>query len=119
MVRHSVPALVALLALAGCGGTEARSVEEVARDYVASDKPSKCNDADLAFLERESRRKGEAARDACRRSVERTTPPGEVETRGVSVKGGRAEIRLVADGQQVTVLLRKVGERWLVTGFGS
>lgn len=117
MVRHSVPALLALLALAGCGGSEARSVDEVARDYLASDDPAKCNDADLAFLEQQSKRKGDAARAACRRSVERTSPPKEVESRGSSVKGGRAEVRFLADGQAVTVLLRKVGERWLVTGF--
>ena len=108
---------VVLLALAGCGGTDARSVQEVAQEYLTSDDPAKCRDADLAFLERESGRKGEAARDACRRSVERTSPPQRVEHRGLAVKGSRAEVHFVADGQDVTVLLRKVGERWLVTGF--
>lgn len=117
MVRHSLPALLALLALAGCGGDGARSVDEVAREYLISDDPGKCRDADLAFLEQQSRRKGQAARDACRRSVAETKPPRRVEVRGVAVKGGRAEVRFLADGQNVTVLLRKVAEQWLVTGL--
>ncbi|MDQ5808954.1 MAG: hypothetical protein M3320_09780, partial [Actinomycetota bacterium] len=66
----SLVALLAALLAGGCGGGGDRPPEEVARDYVASGDPAKCDDADFGFLERQSRRKGEEAREACRRSVE-------------------------------------------------
>ena len=113
------PAAIVLLlaALAGCGG-EQRPPDDVAREYVASDDPGKCDDADLAFLERQSRRDGEAARDACRRSVEQSSPPTDVRVRSHEVRGDRAEVVLVASGQTLRVTLRRSGDVWRVTGLG-
>jgi len=102
--------------LASCGGE--RSAQEVARTYVASDDPGKCDDAALPFLERQSRRRGEAARKACREAVERARPLRDVRVTGRSVGGDRAEVRLEASGQEVTVRLARTEGRWLVTGFG-
>ena len=115
-MRPVVAALV-LAALVGCGG-EQRTPEEVAREYLASDDPAKCDDADLAFLERQTPRKGEAAREACRRSVERSDPPTNVRVRSHEVRGDRAEVLLEAAGQRVRVTLRRSGDDWRVTGLG-
>jgi hypothetical protein len=113
------PAALLLAALAGCGGGGGeRSPSEVARDYVAGDDPEKCDDADQRFLERQTRRKGDAAREACRRSVEESRPPREVSVRSESVDGDEAEVLLEAAGQSLRVTLRRTDDRWLVTGFG-
>ncbi|HEV2814047.1 MAG TPA: hypothetical protein VGW10_12415 [Solirubrobacteraceae bacterium] len=116
-MRPAATVLV-LAALAGCGGDEPRAPEEVARAYVASDDPAKCDDADLAFLERQSKRKGDAARQACRRSVESTSPPKDVRVRSQKVRGDRAEVVLEASGQRLRVTLRRSGDAWRVTGLG-
>ena len=111
-------AVVLLCASAACGGGEDRPPEEVAREYVASDDPGKCDDADLGFLERQTGEKGEAARDVCRRNVERSDPPREVRVSRHDVEGERATVLLDADGQRVRVTLRRSGGRWLVAGLG-
>ena len=108
--------LVAVIALAGCGG-EARAPEDVARQYVASDDPAKCDDADLAFLEEQTGEDGAAARDACRRNVERTSPPRDVRYVSQSARGELRTVRLEADGQDVRVELRPEGDDWLVVGL--
>ena len=113
--RHSL-AIVLLLA-AGCGGGE-RSPQDVAREYVASDDPSKCDDAELRFLERQTHRRGDAAREACRDSVRTTDPPRDVKVRSKKVDGDDAGVLLDADGQEVVVKMRRVDGRWLVAGFG-
>lgn len=111
-------ALLLAVLFAGCGGGGAeRAPGDVAREYVASDDPAKCDDADLAFLERQTRRRGDAARAACRRNVERTQPPGGVRVRSQKTDGDRAEVLLEAGGQDVRVVLRRAGGRWLVAGF--
>lgn len=115
-VRRATAAVL-LAALAGCGGGGDRPPEDVARDYVASDDPAKCDDADLGFLERQTRRRGEEAREVCRRNVERTRPPKDVRVRSQQVRGDGAEVLLEADGQLVRVLLRRAGDDWRVTGF--
>ena len=115
-MRRAATALLLVAASSGCGGDD-RSPSEVARTYVAADDPGKCDDADLAFLERQTRRSGDAARSACRRSVERTKPPRDVRVLSERVRGEGASVDLVAGGQDVRVLLRRAGDRWLVTGF--
>jgi len=101
--------------LAGCG--DQRPPEEVARRYVASDDPGKCKDAAQSFLERQTRRRGEAARAACRRAVERVGRPLEVAVASREVRDDRAEIGLRANGQRVAVRLVKRDGRWQVVGL--
>ena len=116
MRRTSIAVL--LVALAGCGGGGGdRSPKEVAREYVASDDASKCDDADLAFLERQTKRRGDEARATCRRNVEQAKPPGDVRVRSEKVTGDTAGVLVEAGGQEVVVRLRRDGDRWLVTGF--
>lgn len=115
--RPAAPVLLAVLALAGCGG--AKAPEEVALDYVRSDDPAKCEEASPAFLERQTRRRGAAARQACERAVRGSDPPDEVEVVDEEVRGDRAEVRLEADTQDVLVTLERRGDDWLVSGLGS
>ena len=103
--------------LLACGASPAP--EEVARSYVASDDPEKCDDAALEFLERQTRRRGEDARAACERNVERSDPPSPVRVVGHRVRGDRAEVRLEAGGQTVRVDLERRDGDWKVTGLGS
>ena len=112
-MRHSARLAVVLVAVAGCGGDD-RSPQDVAREYVASDDPEKCDDADLAFLERQTRERGDAAREACRRSVERGSPPKGVRVVEAETRGDEAEVRLEAAGQRIRVRLRRDGDRWRV-----
>lgn len=92
---------------------------EVARGYVASADAAKCDAAALSFLERETGRRGEEARAACRRAVVRSRPPRKVRVTGTTEHGDRAEVTLVADGQRVVVRLQRSGARWVVAGFGG
>ncbi|HEX8121789.1 MAG TPA: hypothetical protein VF549_11050 [Solirubrobacteraceae bacterium] len=109
--------LITAVLLAGCGSPE-RSPEEVARNYVASDDPDKCDkDADIAFLESQTHKKDEAAREECRRNVERSEPPKSVRVLESKVDGNRAVVELEASGQRIRVLLRRLGGYWRVTGF--
>lgn len=116
MIRTAPAVLGAAAALAACGG--GRSAEEVARTYVGGEDPARCDDASQAFLERQSGRRGEAARAACRRAAERLRPPAGVRVTGTRERGDRAEVSLEAGGQDVLVRLERSGGRWLVTGFG-
>jgi hypothetical protein len=109
--------LITAVLVAGCGSPE-RPPEDVARNYVASDDPEKCDkDADIAFLETQTHKKDEAAREECRRNVERSKPPKDVKVLGKEVNGNRAEVELEASGQHIRVLLRRLGGYWRVTGF--
>ena len=112
------PLALLLAALAGCGGGDDRSPQEVAREYVAGKGAARCDDADLAFLERQTRRSGDAARDACRRSAENVRPPRDVRVRSHTVEGDRAEVVLEAAGQALRVTLVRRDGRWLVSGLG-
>jgi len=116
--RLVLPAVVAAAALAACGG-DGRSAEDVARGYVAGDDPAKCDDAAPAFLERRTRRRGEAARAACRAAVERFEAPKGVRVTSASHRGDSSEVRLVANGQKLSVRLARRDGRWLVTGIGG
>ena len=115
-MRRAIAAAL-LAALSGCGGDD-RSPREVARTYVAGDDPEKCDDADLRFLERSTGRRGDAAREACRQSVEEARPPRDVRVRSEKVTGDRAEVVLDAAGQSLRVTLRRGDGGWLVTGLG-
>ncbi|HEX8084925.1 MAG TPA: hypothetical protein VF529_11605 [Solirubrobacteraceae bacterium] len=114
-MRHTTLLATALLAvLAGCGGDE-RSPDEVAREYLTSDDPAKCEDADPAFLERQTRKEGDEAIEQCRRNVESGSPPKGVRYVNIAVAGDRATVRFEVSGQPVRVSLRHRGDRWLVT----
>lgn len=117
MLRTRLALLGAAALLAACG--DDRSAQEVARGYVASDDPEKCDDVSQAFLERQTRRRGDAARSACERAVKRFRPPSGVSVTSASERGDRAEVRLEASGQDVLVRLERRGDRWLVVGLGS
>ena len=121
MFRALLVTLVLAAPLAGCGesGPPARGAEQVAREYVASRDPAKCDDAALPFLERQTRERGEAARAACRRAAARLRPPRRVRVTGMVREGDRARVRLEADGQRVAIELERRDGRWLVTGFGD
>jgi hypothetical protein len=114
-MRRAATAVV-LLALSGCGGDE-RSPEEVARAYVASDDPAKCDDADLRFLEGQTRERGDEARAACRRNVETTTPPRDVRVRSTGTRGDDAVVLLETAGELIRVQLARDGDRWIVVGL--
>lgn len=116
-MRACLLAVAAAILIAACGG-DGRAPEAVAREYVASKDPAKCDDASQRLLEASSRKRGDAARAACRRAVARFDPPKDVTVTGKSVEGGRARVDLRAGGQDVRVRLERQGDRWLVTGFG-
>jgi hypothetical protein len=111
---------VTLALLTACGGGDGgdRAPEDVARRYVASEDPAKCDDATQALLERNSRRRGAAARKACREAVARFDPPAGVKVTGKEVEGNRARVDLRAGGQDVTVSLTRDGDRWRVSALG-
>lgn len=119
MPRAWPTTLLAVALLGGCGDGAARAPQEVARAYVAGGDPAKCDDAALAFLERQTDRRGDAAREACRRAVARGRPPQEVRVTGQDAAGDRARVQLEADGQRVSVELERQDGRWLVAGFGD
>lgn len=106
----------AVAVLAGCGG--GRSPEQVARTYVGGEGPARCDAAAQAFLERQTGRRGDAAREACLRAAERLPPPAGVRVTGTTERGDRAEVALEAGGQDVLVRLERRRDRWLVTGLG-
>ncbi len=115
-MRRPATTIAVLAALAGCG-SDPIPPQEVARNYVAGDDPAKCADVDIGFLERQTGVEGEKAREECRRSVERARPPRDVRVRSTKVDGNRAEVLLEASGQRLTVTLRRLDNRWRVTGF--
>lgn len=112
-----LPLIIAVaVLLAGCGAEP--KPEKIARDYVASTNPDKCDYVDLEFLERLTERRGKAARRACRDATMRFRPPQDVKVGRSEVKGNRAEVELVASGQDITVRLERREDRWLVSGLG-
>ena len=116
MLRTRLALLGAAALLGACGGE--RSPDAVAKAYVGGKDPAKCEDASLAFLERQRRRRGAAARAAGREAVKRFDPPAGVEVKGITRRGDRARVVLQAGGQEVVVRLERPDDRWLVAGFG-
>ena len=119
MRRARTGILVAAASVLASACASSTPPEEVARSYIASDDPAKCDDAALSFLEAQTGRRGEAARAACERNVEQTDPPAGVRVISHSVRSGRAEVRIEAGGQEVLVTLVRRDDAWEVTGLGG
>jgi hypothetical protein len=120
----SLAALVAAAVLAaGCGEEKPA---DVARSYVATNKPAKCDLLTQGLLEQLTGRQGGSARAACRRNVVRFPAPKDVRVRGGAEEqgeegeeAGETEVQLVVDGHPADVKLVHRGEQWLIAGMGD
>jgi hypothetical protein len=121
----SAAAILAAAVLAGCGEEKPA---DVARAYVATNKPEKCGMLTQGLLEQLTGRQGDAARAACRRNVVRFAAPNDVRVRGgegeegdgeENEEAGEAEVELVVDGHPADVKLVRHGEHWLIAGMGD
>lgn len=132
--RHGASAVLAAgvaLAAAGCG---AGKPQDVAKAYVATNQASKCDMLTQGLVEQLTRRRGPAARAACRRNVVRFAAPEDVRVR--RIEGGdeaeaesereahgrieaEAEVDLIADGHEAEVRLVKQHEHWKINGLGE
>jgi hypothetical protein len=122
----------ALVLLAGllvaCGGGEERGPSDVAREFVATSSPAKCDLLAQPLLEQLTTENGEAARAACRRNVVRFPAPRDVRLRDGGGEAERdadadaaadAEVELLVDGREAGVKLNKRDGRWLIVGLGE
>lgn len=114
--------------LAGCGG-EGPGPQDVARDFVATNAPSKCELLAQPLVEQLTEKTGAAARAECRRNVVRFAAPKEVRLPGGeseaerererAAEGTAAKVDLLVDGRETGVQLNKRDGRWLIVGLGE
>jgi hypothetical protein len=116
-------AVAAATVLAGCGEEKPA---DVARSYVATNKPSKCDLLTQGLVEQLTGRQGAEARATCRHNVVRFAAPedvrvrgGEEQDEGEESEAGEAEVELVVDGHPADVKLVRQGEHWLIAGMGD
>jgi hypothetical protein len=133
-VRLSGALVLAAAVIAGCGG-EGPGPQDVARDFVATNSPAKCDLLAQSLVEQLTEQKGTAARDACRRNVVRYAAPKEVRLpegegesageaerereREEAAEGTAAKVDLLVDGRETGVQLNKRDGRWLIVGLGE
>jgi hypothetical protein len=110
--------------MAGCG--EGTKPEVVAKQYVASNRASKCDMLSTQLVETLTGKRGAAALAACRRNVVRFPAPKDVRIRSVKAEGGEeadqagmAEVRLLADGQEAELRLAKQAGNWRIVQLGE
>jgi hypothetical protein len=116
-MRWLPAAALLMLGLVACGGT--KPPQDVAREYVATNAPRKCDALTQSLVERLTQRRGEAARAACRRNVARFAAPRDVKVRQTHAEGRVAEVQLIADGRPAEIRLVKQGGRWRISGLGE
>jgi hypothetical protein len=126
--------MAGLVLVAGCG--EGAKPQDVARDYVATNKASKCDALDRALVEQLTAKRGDAALATCRENVVRFPAPRDVKVAQVKTSesgsesedererageagGEEAEVRLVIDGKEAEVRLRKLEGEWRIVALGE
>jgi hypothetical protein len=126
---HSGALVLAAAVLVGCGG-EGPGPQDVARDFVRTNAPAKCDLLAQSLVEQLTEQRGAAARDACRRNVVRFAAPREVrlpegegeaerEREAQAAEGTAAKVDLLVDGRETGVQLNKRDGRWLIVGLGE
>ena len=106
---------VLVVLLAGCGGDP--SPQEVARDYVTSNEPAKCELLTRELLERQTGRRGEEALRFCEANVVREQPPAELEIVESETRGGRTLVEVIVDQEEERIELVKRPEGWRIADF--
>ena len=110
-------AVLVVVTLTACGGT--KPPQDVAREYLATNAPSKCDALTQALVERLTQRRGAAARAACRRNVARFAAPHDVKVRRTHADDRVADVELLADGRPAEIRLVKHAGRWRIAGLGE
>ena len=101
--------------LAACGGGD--SPQAVAKEFVTSVDPGKCELLAPETLERVTGRRGKAALDLCKGNVRGAQVPDDAKVIESEVEKGRAEVELIANQREEKLQLVKRDGKWLITDF--
>jgi hypothetical protein len=119
-MRRAVLALLATLALTGCGGDGyPEKPQAVAKAYVATNAGSKCRLLTQRLMETLTGRQGADARKTCEHNVARVAPPKQVTLRDAEVDERDAEVEVLRDGAEAKLNMVRQGDRWKIAGFSE
>jgi len=90
----------------------------VAREFVSTNDPAKCDLLTPELLERQTERRGAAARRFCAMNVAREPRPTAVRVIEAEVAGGKAIVELLVDNREERLELVRRDGRWLIFATG-